>query len=177
MMKFLTALTCASLLTCGLTAQISGSINKSAPKVTNAIEMGSNKLQVDYTSIRFGDGAWQKIKDDASGHEQFNKFAEGKPIGRVKTTCDIQAAGKKVPAGDYAMFFTVHEQAGWILNLKPAEGEAIRWRLVLSQADDKSGCLKISLEPAAKNDTCSLSIVFGDMQVTVPVTVVPAEKK
>ena len=171
-MKFVLTLACAAALSCGVQAQISGSINRGAPKVSNTIEMGGNKLMVEYTSIRFGNGDWQKIKDNTAGHEQFNKFAEGKPIGKVSTSCALQAAGKKVPAGDYTMFFTVQEQAGWLLNLKPKEGDPIRWRMVLSEADDKSGCLKMSLEPSAKNGMCSLEIVFGDMAVTVPVTTV-----
>ena len=176
MMKFVLALACGAVLTAGLQAQISGSINRGAPKVTNSIEMGGNKLQVSYTSIRFGDGAWQKIKDDKESHERFNKFAEGKPIGHVKTTCDLQAAGRTVPAGEYSMYFTVSERAGWLLNLKPEEGDTIRWRMVLSQATTKSGCLKMNLEPSAKDGACSLAIVFGDMQVVVPVTVAPEKE-
>ncbi len=175
MMKFILALACASVLAGGLQAQISGSLNRGAPKVSNTIEMGGNKLHISYTSIRFGDGAWQGIKDNVDRHERFNKFAEGKPIGSVKTSCDLQAAGRTVPAGDYSMYFTVSERAGWILNLKPKEGDAIRWRLALTEAKTKSGCLKMNLEPSAKADTCSVAIVFGDMQVTVPVTVA-AEK-
>lgn len=175
MMKTVIALTCAALMTSGLQAQISGSINRGAPKVSNAIEMGGNKLEVSYTAIRFGDGAWQKIKDAKDRHEGFNKFAPTKPIGNVKTTCDLQAAGRTVPAGEYSMFFTVHEQAGWLLNLQPAEGKAIVWRMALTETKKKSPCLKINLEPSAKKGVCSIAITFGDKAVTVPVMV--AEKK
>ncbi len=49
--------------------------------------------------------------------------------------------------------------------------------MVLSEAKTKSGCLKMSLEPSTKNDACSLAIVFGDMQVTVPVTVAAKAEK
>jgi len=175
-MKSLIALTCAALLTCGLQAQISGSINRGAPKVSNAIEMGDNKLEVSYTAIRFGDGQWQQIKDATDRHESFNKFAAKRPIGSVKTTCELQAAGRAVPAGAYSMYFTVSERAGWILNLQPKEGDAIRWRMALSDTKDKSACLKVSLQPSSKNNTCSLAITFGDKAVTVPVTVAAKKK-
>ena len=175
MMKSLITLACATLMTCGLQAQIGGSLNNGAPKVSTSMEMGGNKLSVSYTSIRFGEGSWQKIKDNADRHERFNKFAASKPIGSVKTSCDLMAAGKKIPAGDYSMFFTVHEQAGWLLNLKPAKGDAIRWRLVLSDAAKKTGCMKISLEPSAKDGMCSIAIAFGGKQVTVPVSAAPAK--
>ena len=177
MMKSVLALTFAALMSCGLQAQIGGSINRGAPKVTNAIEMGKNKLEVSYTAIRFGEGSSQKIKDNAEGHEGFNKMAANKPIGNVKTTCDLMAAGKAIPAGEYSMYFTVNERAGWILNLKPASGDAIMWRMHLTDTATASACLKVSLEPSEKNGVCSIAIHFGDKSVTVPVSTETKKKE
>jgi len=175
MMKSFLAIACAALMTCGLQAQISGSINRGAAKVSNSIEMGGNKLSVNYTALRFGDGMWQKIKDAADRHEGFNAFAAKRPVGSVETSIDLMTAGKKVPAGKYDMFFTVNERAGWILNLKPKEGDAIRWRMVLSDAPSEAKCLKISLDPSEKDGMCSLHIAFGKQHVMVPV--MAAKKK
>ncbi len=171
MMKSVIALTCAALMTCGLQAQINGSLNRNAAKVTNAIEMGKNKVSVSYTAIRFGDGKWQKAKDNKDGYEGFNKFAAKKPIGSVTTSCDLTAAGRTIPAGSYSMFFTLHERAGWLLNLKPAEGEPIMWGMRLKDTASKSACMKISIEPSDTDDTCAIAITFGDKSVSVPVTV------
>lgn len=173
MKKFALAIACLATLGTGLSAQIGGSINRNAPKVSSTIEMGDQKVHIQYTSIRFGQGAWKEYKDNVDMHERFNSFAEKKPIGMVKTSCDLKAAGKTVPAGEYKMFFTLHEKAGWILNLKPAKGDSVRWRMVLTDAGKKTGCLKMNLEPSAKDNACSLAIVFGDMQVTVPVMAAP----
>ena len=175
MMKSVLAVACAAVLTCGLQAQISGSINRGAAKVTNSIEMGGNKLSVNYTALRFGAGQWQKIKDATDRHDGFNSFAEKRPVGSVETSADLMAAGRKVPAGKYDMYFTVNERAGWMLNLKPAEGDAIRWRMVLSDAPAEAKCLKIGLNPSDENGMCSLHIAFGKQHVMVPVTV--AKKK
>lgn len=175
MMKSVIALTFAALMTCGLQAQINGSLNRNAAKVTNAIEMGKNKVSVSYTAIRFGDGKWQKAKDNKEGYEGFNKFAAKKPIGSVTTSCDLVAAGKTIPAGSYALFFSLHERAGWLLNLKPAEGDAIMWGMRLKDSATKSECMKISLEPSAKDGACAITITFGDKSVSVPVSV--QEKK
>lgn len=169
MMKSVLAFAAAALLTCGLQAQVSGSINRGAAKVTNSIEMGGNKLSVNYTALRFGQGQWQKIKDAADRHDGFNQFAEKRPVGTVETSVDLMAAGKKVAAGKYSMYFTVNENAGWILNLKPEKGDAIRWRMVLSDAPKEAKCLKIALEPSAENGMCSLHIAFGKQHVAVPV--------
>ncbi|MFK7741856.1 MAG: DUF2911 domain-containing protein [Planctomycetota bacterium] len=174
MIKSILAIATAAVLSSGLTAQVMGSINRGAAKVSNVIEMGSHKLHVHYTAIRFGEGMWKKMKDNADMHERFNTRAESSPLGSVETNCDVQVAGKMVPAGKYSMFFTVHADHGWILNLKPAKGDTIRWGMKLSEGKDTK-CMKISLEPSEKNGMCSLSIAFGDMRVTVPVMV--AEKK
>lgn len=159
-------------------AQISGSINRNAAKVSQSIAMGDNKLEVNYTAIRFGKGQWQQLRENAQAHERFNANAERRPLGAVKTSVAVTAAGKQVPAGEYAMYFTLHEQAGWILNLKSAAGgEPIRWRMALQQTEHKSDCMLISLTPSAEDGKCSLSVSFGDQYVTVPVTVGAAEAK
>lgn len=175
MMKSFLAIACAALMTCGLQAQISGSINRGAAKVTNMITMGGNKLTVNYTALRFGQGQWQKIKDASDRHEGFNKFAARSPVGNVETSVDLTAAGRMVPAGKYSMYFTVSERAGWMLNLQPKEGDAIRWRMVLSDAPSEAKCLKIGLDPSDKDGMCSLHIAFGKQHVMVPVSV--AKKK
>ena len=51
MMKSVLAFACAALLSCGLQAQVMGSINRGAAKVTNTLEMGGNKLSVNYTAL------------------------------------------------------------------------------------------------------------------------------
>ena len=178
----LTVLACAALLACTAPAQISGMLNRGAPVVSNAITMGTNKLELSYTSIRFGQGQWQQILENVDGHEGFNKGAEKKPIGMVKTSVALMAAGKQIPAGEYAMFFTVHAQAGWVLNLKPATGDPIRWRLMLKPSAEKHDCMCINLAPTAQNDACQLTIAFGEQSVAVPVKIAdaaapPAEPK
>tara|TARA_R110002072_G_scaffold302737_3_gene488256 strand:- start:10000 stop:10536 length:537 start_codon:yes stop_codon:yes gene_type:complete len=176
MMKSVIALTCAALMTCGLQAQVGGSLNRNAAKVSTSITMGKNKLAVSYTAIRFGKGDWQKAKDNKDGYERFNARAAKSPVGSVTTSCDLMAAGRTIPAGTYSMFFTLHERAGWLLNLKPAEGEGIMWGMKLTDSD-KSDCMKINLEPSAKDNTCAITIMFGDKSVSVPVTVKATEDK
>lgn len=171
-MKILLATAVAAILACAAPAQISGSINRTAPVVSTSIAMGDHKLELSYTSIRFGQGAWQKVRENTQAHERFNANAEKRPIGSVKTTVAVTAAGKEVPAGEYAMYFTVNEQAGWILNLKPkAGGDAIRWRMHLQDSGHKSECMLISLLPSAEDGKCSISVNFGEQAVTVPVAV------
>jgi hypothetical protein len=177
-MKSILITAVAAILACAAPAQISGSLNRNAPTVAQSITMGENKLEVNYTAIRFGQGSWQKILESVQMHERFNGNAEKKPVGSIKTTVAVMAAGKEIPAGEYALYFTVMEKAGWILNLKPkAGGDAIMWRMVLQPSQTKSECMGITLEPTAQDNTCSLTIRFGEQHVTVPVTVGAAAKK
>ncbi len=175
-MKRFVALMSVLLASTALQAQVSGSINRNAPKVSTSIAMGDHKVELSYTSIRFGEGQWQQILENEGMHERFNQGAERRPVGSVKTNCALMAAGKVIPAGDYQMFFTVHPQAGWILNLKPAEGEAIRWRMVLKATDHAHSCMRITLEPSAEDGECALTIAFGSQMVSVPVTVQDEDK-
>ena len=92
-------------------------------------------------------------------------------MGSVTTSCDLMAAGKMIPAGNYSMFFTLHESGLWLLNLKPAEGKTIMWGMRLKDTNNKTACMKISLEPSEKDNTCAIAITFGEQAVTVPVTV------
>ncbi|MEC7584190.1 MAG: hypothetical protein VYE77_07720 [Planctomycetota bacterium] len=175
MKRFLT-IACVSLFVCaGLQAQVSGSINRGAPTMTNTIAMGDHKMEVSYTAIRFGEGQWERILDNENAHERFNQLAERRPMGSVKTSCDVITAGKSVPAGNYTMFFTVNSRSGWILNLKPEKGDTIRWRLVLTETDKKQDCMHISLSPSAEDGVCSLGVAFGSKSVTVPVRVADSD--
>ena len=176
MMKTLLTIVSTALLVAALPAQISGSINRNAAKVDTSIAMGDAKLALSYTALRFGRGDWQKILENTEAHEGFNKLAENKPVGMVKTSVAVTAAGKEIPAGEYKMFFTVHAQAGWILNLKAGDGEPIRWRLMLKDGDEQK-CLKIALEPSDQNGTCGLTIAFGKQSITVPVSVAAKAEK
>lgn len=177
-MKTLLVTSLAALLACALPAQVSGSLNRNAPTVSQSIAMGDHKIEVTYTAIRFGEGAWQKIRDNTEAHERFNANAEKTPVGTVKTNVAVNAAGKEVPAGEYALFFTVNERAGWVLNLKPkAGGDAIRWRMMLQPSSSKAECMAIAIEPTAQDGKCSLTIRFGENHVTVPVTVGAKEEK
>ena len=90
----------------------------------------------------------------------------------------LTAAGRTVPAGNYTMFFTLHESGTWVLNLKDKAKEdaaPIRWGLRLAETQGKHTRMHLALAPAAKAGECTLTIAFGSMSVTVPVTPAKAD--
>lgn len=173
-MKRLTCLALGLALAVPATAQVSGSINRDAPTVSNAISFkDGSSIELSYTAIHFGKGVWMEAKGDANKRERLNSFAPKRPIGKVSTSADLVCAGKTVPAGKYAMYFTVHESGTWILNLKPAgegDGDLIRWGLRLSKTDKQLSRMSISLAPGDKANSAQLTVAFGDQAVSVPVT-------
>ena len=160
------------LLAVPVVAQVKGSINRDAPTVTRSIQFkNSGALTVKYTAIHFGEGAWRGIIKNTGSHERFNKGAENRPIGSIKTTVVATASGREIPVGNYDLFFTVNERSGFILNLKnkgDSEAKSIRWRMAMTETMTKNTRFDISLNPGAKAGSCSITIAFGQKSVTVP---------
>lgn len=182
-MKYALSLALGLALCAGSAAtQISGSINRNAPTVSNSISFNDHsKLEVTYTAIHFGEGRWQSIVGNEGRHERFNSLAARKPIGNVTTTKLVMASGREIAAGEYSLYFTVSKRAGgFVLNLQnkgDKESEPIRWRLALSDTDAENKRLQITLAAASAADEASLTIAFGKKSVTVPLTAKKAEAK
>jgi hypothetical protein len=154
--------------------QISGSINRGAPVLEKSISFeGGDKLSLSYTAIHFGQGQWQGLLDAKDQHERFNQGAMRRPIGSVETSTTVYASGREIPAGKYDMFFSLHADAGWLLNLKSkdnADADPIRWRLVMSDSTESCKRMQFNLNAGDAKDEASLTIAFGKKKVTVPVS-------
>jgi len=181
-MKTHTIVLTALSLIAPASAQISGSINRDAPSVSSSISFkNKSKLSVNYTAIHFGEGQWQSLLKNTRRHERFNSSAARRPLGGISTNSAVTASGKEIPAGDYSMFFTVHESAGWILNLKnkaDEAAEAIRWRMVMTDTKSDNKRFKVDVSPGAEVGSATITIAFGKKSVSVPLKVAaPAEQK
>jgi hypothetical protein len=153
-------------------AQVMGQINQDAPTVSSSIKFkDGGELSLSYTAIHFGEGQWQERMK--ASPDRLNSFAPTRPLGKVSTTLDVTSAGKTIPAGEYAMFFTIHQPSGsWVLNLKPAgdeDAEPIRWGLRLTESGQQRKRLYIGLTAADKADEALITVAFGDQTVSVPV--------
>ncbi len=167
------------LLAFPLTAQVGGSINSNAPTVSQSIEFSDeSKLALSYTAIHFGEGQWMNATENEQLRERINGAAQRRPMGSVHTSIPLVAAGRKVPAGEYDMYFTLHERGAWLLNLKPKGddgGDPIVWRLALKETEHKHTRMHIALGAAAEANEALLTIAFGNMGVHVPLKPAPAE--
>lgn len=182
MKKTTTLLLSLAFLAAPVAAQHGGSINRDAPTVVSGIEFkNSAKLHVKYLAINFGEGAWQSILKRTARHEGFNAMAARKPLGQIHTNVAVTASGREIPAGKYDMFFTVHEQAGWLLNLKNkanADAKVIRWRMAMTDLKTSSKRFKVQVQPGEETNSANITIAFGAKSVTVPLKVgTPGAKK
>jgi len=174
-MKKLIPLAIAALAALPISAQVGGSVNVGAPKVMSGIQMGDAKMSVEYTAIRFADGQWQKTKDNKARYEAFNRRAEASPMGTVKTTAPMSCSGRNIAAGEYKLFFSLHDQYGWMVNLKN-EDNAYMWRLDTKETDEKRERMHIALTPGKANDMAHFTMAFGNQTMTVNVTPAKGEE-
>lgn len=157
-----------SLLALPLTAQVSGSIKRDAPTVENTIKFADGEsLTMSYTAIRFGEGQWMAYLERKDAYERFNQGAMARPIGSVTASCDLQVGQNAVPAGEYDMYFSLHEQAGWLLNLrkKGGEGDPILWRVVTVDSEQDCSRIRFDLTPGEAGDTAHINLMFGKMKM------------
>ena len=101
-------------------AQVLGSINRGAPRVTRAVELSDGAaLRIEYTAIRFGEGRWREVEREPERQARFNEQAAARPVGVVTVNAPIVAVGNLLPPGTYDLYFTIHPDDGWELNLRP----------------------------------------------------------
>lgn len=183
-MKIPASILVALVLLAPANAQYGGSINGDAPTVSATIDFANHsKVSVKYVSILFGEGKWQSILDATGRHDRFNSRAARKPIGSITTNSDIKASGKTIPAGDYAMYFTVRASqrgSSWILNLKNKknkDADLIQWRMAMKDAKNDSSRFTVALKPGKKTGSANITISFGSKAMVVGVQVVAAVEK
>lgn len=176
-MKIITCTFAFALLAAPSMAQVSGSINRDAPTVSRSIKLkNGTSISASYVAIHFGEGKWQGALKNERMRERLNNMAPKKPIGSIETNVDV-VASKPIPAGKYDLFFTVHEQFGWILNLKNQKSDAVI-RFGMKMQEKKTGSrFSLSVDPGDKGDEASITIAFGGKAVTVPVKVAPKKAK
>lgn len=153
-------------------AQISGTINARAPRVTTTVELGDgSKLELRYTALHYGEGKWRTISEDASERAAFNAMAQRKPVASVSTTAHVVASGNLVPPGRYDLYFTINRDQCWELNLHRQDGEAlipINWHMHAKATRKLHRRLRLGLEPAKETNAAIFRFAFGTQVLTVP---------
>jgi hypothetical protein len=100
--------------------------------------------------------------------ERINKAAANQPLGSLKTSHDVTIGATPVPAGDYALAFTLDDGGRWQMSLTSAAGRR-DVALALAAAPSPSKRLVLSLHAGDADFTAALSVAFGNQSGRVAV--------
>jgi len=156
----------------GAGAQVTGSINEDAPRLSTRIDFSEDSMiELHYTAIAYGKGYWRMLPRRKSQHAEFNAMAARKPIGMVATTNHVVACGNLIPPGRYDLYFTINRDQCWELNLHRQDGEAlipINWHMHAKATRKLHRRLRLGLEPAKETNAAIFRFAFGTQVLTVP---------
>jgi len=153
-------------------AQVMGSSNRNAPKITQSIAFGGDTIEIVYTSITWGEGQWAaQLADDATKaatRTRINGNAEKTPMGSLKCSAAIQIGSQKVAAGSYKLEFLLDEAYKWQLVLVGDAGN-VTCPLEMKTVDEERKRLHVGLGAGEKDFTAELAIGFGKSRCKLPI--------
>jgi hypothetical protein len=156
-----------------LPAQQMGSVNASAPTVTQSIKFANGaSLSIEYKSITWAQGrTMDALKDAERGarmRERVNAQAERAPLGSAAVASAVTIGDQTVKAGDYKLYFTIDDENAWHLVLAAEEGDAKHtWKLDLKDTEKAQSRLVVGLMAGAKDTEATMKIAFGSSACTV----------
>lgn len=172
---------CRCVLTAGLAAaafsvvtaaQVTGSINENAPRLSTRIDFpGDSMVELHYTAIAYGKGMWRMLPGQKSRHAEFNRIAASKPIGTFATTNHVVACGNLIPPGRYDLYFTIDRDQCWELNLRKQGGEGpipIDWHMHAKSTAELHKRLHLAIDPVGEADKARFRFAFGTHVLTIP---------
>lgn len=154
------------------TAQLTGTINENAPRMSTRIDFAADSmLELRYTAIAYGKGYWRLLPGRKSEHAAFNRLAAQKPIGTVATTNHVVACGNLIPPGTYDLYFTINRDQCWELNLRKQGGEGpipINWHMHARATPQLRKRLFLSIEPTDQPNAALFRFAFGTQVLEIP---------
>lgn len=154
-------------------AQVMGSSNRNAPKITQTIAFKDDTIEVVYTSITWGEGQWAaQLADEATKaatRERINGNAQKTPMGSLKCSAALQLGAQKVAAGSYKLEFLLDEGYHWQLVLV-GDAATVTCPLEMKTVEEERKRLHVGLGAGEKDFTAELAIGFGKSRCKLPVT-------
>lgn len=153
-------------------AQLTGTINAKAPRLSTRIDFAKDSmLELRYTAIAYGKGYWRLLPGRKGEHAAFNRLAAQKPIGTVATTNHVVACGNLIPPGSYDLYFTINRDQCWELNLRKQGGEGpvpINWHMHTQPTPKLQKRLLLGIEPTGQPNAALFRFAFGTQVLTIP---------
>ena len=121
-MKKLLSIALATALVSPVFAQKMGMTNNDAPTVKQTVMAGQAKISLDYTSITWARGdTMSRLMDKEKGagaRKRISESAAQSPLATLTTSVDLKCGDLSLPAGEYAVFFTIGDDLAWSINFQ-----------------------------------------------------------
>jgi hypothetical protein len=154
-------------------AQVMGSSNRNAPKIGQTIAFGGDTIELNYTSITWGEGQWAaQLADEgtkAATRERINGNATKTPMGSLKCSAAIVIGTQKVAAGSYKLAFTLDDAFHWQLVLI-GDAATVTCPLEMKSVEEERKRLHVGLGAGERDFTAEIAIGFGKSRCKLPVT-------
>lgn len=172
------ALVALAAITSSASAQVTGAVNRTAPKIEQSINLGANGvIKLNYTAITYASGNWAATLADESKRERMKTSINGKadssPMAAFSSTKDVMINGTRIAAGDYEMAFVLNDEYNWELRLKSGD-KATHIAMDLMDSPEPSKRLICSLHGGDEDGTAGVYIAFGSQIAMLEIDGAPA---
>ena len=155
-------------------AQRMGSSNNNAPTIEQKIDLGqTGTLELTYTGITFGQGAWASALKDEKRRERMrtriNSTADTNPLGSFSFSKSVMIGETSVAAGDYKLAFKLNDAYEWELVLAGSDSST-SVPLTMTDNPEPSKRLVISLYAGDEDFTAGLYLAFGQKLTMLTIT-------
>lgn len=146
------------------------------PKIDQTITAGDVKMTLNYTAISHGEGKTMASLMDKEGGAEMRKMMNERMSGRSAATfsssVDVKVGDLTLPAGEYAVFFTIGDDLAISMNFK--QGEKVHTtKLDVKPGEHESKRLLMCLY--AENEGAGVYLSFGKLSGMLAIT--PAKKE
>lgn len=177
-MKKLLSIVLAAALCAPAFAQKMGSTNTNAPALKQSITAGDAKMSLDYTSIVWAEGKMMARLGDkengAKARERFNAAGPNAPLGQFTSSVDVKCGDLALPAGEYAVYFTIADDLSWSINFKAGD-KVHSQKLKLDNSEHESKNLMMCLY--AEEGGAGAYLAFGKLSGMLSFSVAKKEGK
>jgi hypothetical protein len=162
------------LLMAPAVAQRDGSINANAPFLRQMFTSGTTRIALAYTSLAWGQGAIVAKATDKGGYDTrrtINDLAKTRPAGTFATSVDLTCGDLKIPAGEYALAFTINDNCEWQISL--TDKVTLTMKLPLHDNKERPSPMLVCSLYAGEQGSACCYVAFGDKACVL--TFKPAE--
>lgn len=153
-------------------AQHGGAANRTTPTVGQSIAFTNGcTVEIKYRAITWAQGKFMEGLKTPEGRTSANNNLKKTPTGSLTTSQDVKLGGQPVKSGTYKLYFQVDDDQKFHLVLGDDAGKETKWKLDLTDKNDLSTRLSLTICAGKADTDATVGIAFGKMGCTVALSV------